>query len=159
MTRAQRQTWQLVGVALLVLAIVVVALWLRGSGGSAGTAPAAPAPSAAAGPSRGASAGGATDPASGLRWVDESALPAQARETLALIRKGGPYPYPRNDDQTFGNREGILPKQPSGFYKEYTVVTPGSADRGERRIIVGKDGAKYYTDDHYDSFRRIREDR
>ncbi len=100
-----------------------------------------------------------TDPASGLTWVAESALPPQAQETLARIRAGGPYPYPRNDDQTFGNREGILPKRAPGYYREYTVETPGSPDRGARRIIVGRDGDSYYTDDHYGSFRRIQEGR
>ncbi len=100
---------------------------------------------------------GATDPASGLPWVAESSLPAQARQTLALIRAGGPYPYPRNDDKTFGNRERLLPREPSGYYREYTVVTPGESDRGARRIITGREGEKYWTADHYDSFSRIRE--
>lgn len=98
-----------------------------------------------------------TDPSSGLRWVAESALPQQARETLARIRAGGPYPYPRSDNQVFGNREGRLPAKPNGYYREYTVITPGSEDRGARRIIAGRDGDKYYTDDHYDSFQRIQE--
>jgi ribonuclease T1 len=101
--------------------------------------------------------GGATDPASGLPWIAESALPAQARQTLALIRAGGPYPYPRNDDKTFGNRERLLPREPSGYYREYTVITPGEGDRGARRIITGREGEKYWTADHYDSFSRIRE--
>jgi guanyl-specific ribonuclease Sa len=97
------------------------------------------------------------DPDSGLRWVAESSLPKEAKTTLALIRAGGPYPYPRNDDQTFSNREAILPKRANGYYREYTVVTPGSDDRGARRIIRGREGELYYTDDHYGSFRRVRE--
>lgn len=98
-----------------------------------------------------------TDPASGLRWINESALPAQARETIALIRAGGPYPYPRNDDVTYHNNNRALPRQPDGFYREYTVITPGSATRGARRIIAGQDGSLYYTADHYTTFARIRE--
>jgi ribonuclease T1 len=91
-------------------------------------------------------------------------LPKQARDTLALIKKGGPFPY-RKDGTVFGNREGILPKKPRGYYHEYTVKTPFSRDRGARRIVAG-DGASgdpatsgeyYYTDDHYASFKRIRE--
>ena len=105
----------------------------------------------------GASQSTSVDPGSGLRWVAESALPVQARHTLALIRAGGPYPYPRNDDQTFGNREGRLPARPAGYYKEYTVATPGEDDRGPRRIIAGVGGERYYTEDHYESFSRVRE--
>ncbi len=83
-------------------------------------------------------------------------LPKEARETLALIKKGGPYPY-KQDDSVFGNREGLLPQQPRGSYREYTVKTPGARDRGARRIIAAKGIEFYYTDDHYNSFRRIRE--
>jgi ribonuclease T1 len=87
-------------------------------------------------------------------------LPREARETLALIRAGGPYPY-RKDGTVFGNRERLLPRQPRGYYTEYTVRTPGSRDRGARRIVAGGDprtsGEYWYTDDHYGSFRRIRE--
>lgn len=99
----------------------------------------------------------ATDPVSGLPWIAESALPPQARDTLALIASGGPFPYPRNDNQTFQNREGILPREPRGYYKEFTVETPGEDDRGPRRIVTGSGGEKYWTADHYDSFERIRE--
>ena len=90
-------------------------------------------------------------------WVAESALPAQAQETLALIRAGGPFPYPRSDNRTFDNRERLLPPHTSGYYREFTVVTPGSDDRGARRIITGSSGERYWTDDHYASFSRIRE--
>jgi ribonuclease T1 len=113
------------------------------------------------GTQRHTSAGGATDnatdPGSGLPWVAESALPAEARDTLALIEAGGPFPYPRNDTQTFFNREGLLPRERRGYYKEFTVETPGSDDRGPRRIVTGAGGEKYWTEDHYDSFSRIRE--
>ncbi|MCG8917025.1 ribonuclease N [Actinokineospora sp. PR83] len=81
-----------------------------------------------------------------------SELPPQAGQTWALIEKGGPFPYPRNDGVTFQNREGRLPKQASGYYKEYTVPTPGSPDRGARRLITGSGSEVFYTEDHYDSF-------
>ena len=83
-----------------------------------------------------------------------SALPRQGVDTLRLIRDGGPFPYSK-DGVTFSNREGILPSHRSGWYQEYTVITPGSSDRGARRIIAGKDGARFYTDDHYASFREV----
>jgi ribonuclease T1 len=101
--------------------------------------------------------GGATDPVSGLPWLPVSALPPEARATLALIRAGGPYPYPRSDNQTFSNRERLLPAEPRGYYKEFTVITPGSGDRGARRIITGSQGERYWTADHYASFSRIEE--
>lgn len=87
-------------------------------------------------------------------------LPMEARETLALIRRGGPFPYDK-DGTVFGNRERLLPARPRGYYTEYTVRTPGARDRGARRIVAGGDPrstAEYwYTADHYRSFRRIRE--
>lgn len=88
------------------------------------------------------------------RWPDF--LPAQARDTLALIESGGPFPY-RQDGATFQNREQRLPQRESGYYREYTVETPGSPDRGARRIIAGGDPPAefFYTDDHYGSFRRF----
>lgn len=89
--------------------------------------------------------------------VAASELPAEARETIALIRKGGPFPYQR-DGAVFGNFEGRLPARARGYYREYTVRTPGAKDRGARRIVAGRGGELYYTDDHYNSFRRIRED-
>lgn len=80
-------------------------------------------------------------------------LPAEALATVALIQRGGPYPH-RQDDKTFGNREGLLPTEARGYYREYTVPTPGSADRGARRIVTGGSPPSvwYYTDDHYRSF-------
>ncbi len=81
-------------------------------------------------------------------------LPPEARDTLALIDQGGPFPY-RQDGVVFQNREGLLPAKPNGYYHEYTVKTPGSPDRGARRIITGEGGEMYYTDDHYASFKRI----
>ena len=82
------------------------------------------------------------------------ALPPEARQTLALIKAGGPFPYSK-DGSPFGNREGLLPKRNRGYYREYTVKTPGARDRGTRRIVTGIPGEYYYTDDHYRSFKRI----
>lgn len=93
-------------------------------------------------------------PSDGLPTVELAALPPEARETIRLIERGGPFPYDR-DGITFGNRERLLPLRSSGYYREYTVITPGSVDRGARRVIAGEGDELYYTDDHYDSFRRV----
>ncbi|MFD7156889.1 ribonuclease domain-containing protein [Kribbella sp. NPDC059898] len=103
------------------------------------------------------STSGGTDPASGLTYVAVADLPKEARDTLKLIDQGGPFPYSR-DGVVFGNLEKILPKHDRGYYHEYTVKTPGEKARGARRIISGNGGERYYTDDHYKSFRRIAED-
>lgn len=96
--------------------------------------------------------------ADGLGTVAVGDLPAEARQTLALIREGGPYPYEK-DGTIFGNYERKLPRQRRGYYTEYTVRTPQVRSRGARRIIAGgRDGRPtefYYTDDHYQTFRRI----
>jgi len=86
-------------------------------------------------------------------------LPKEAQTTDRLIRAGGPFPYPK-DGIVFGNRERLLPSQAKGYYREYTVQTPGAADRGARRIVCGgrqpsAPDACYYTADHYASFRKI----
>jgi ribonuclease T1 len=86
--------------------------------------------------------------------VPLSSLPPQAAATVALIREGGPFPY-RQDGVVFANLERHLPIEPRGYYHEFTVPTPGSPDRGARRIITGRDGEFYYTADHYESFRRV----
>ena len=88
-------------------------------------------------------------------------LPREAREALALIKKGGPYPYAK-DGTVFSNREHALPEKPRGYYREFTVKTPRVKNRGARRIIAGgpknSAGQEYfYTDDHYASFKRIRD--
>ncbi len=96
----------------------------------------------------------ARSPATGLPGVVHVAdLPAEAKETLALIRQGGPFPYSR-DGAVFANREGRLPFAARNTYREYTVKTPHNRDRGARRIIAGKDQF-WYTADHYRSFKRI----
>jgi ribonuclease T1 len=81
-------------------------------------------------------------------------LPPEARQTLALVKAGGPFPYAR-DGALFGNRESQLPRRERGYYRDYTVKTPGARDRGARRIVAGRDGELYYTDDHYRTFKRI----
>jgi ribonuclease T1 len=86
--------------------------------------------------------------------ISISELPPQAQEVLRLIKAGGPFPYPK-DGSVFGNRERRLPPRPSGYYREYTVPTPGSRDRGARRIIAGRNEELYYTSDHYRRFKRI----
>ena len=88
--------------------------------------------------------------------VSISRLTLEARDTFALIKRGGPFPYPR-DGIVFGNREHRLPKRPRGYYHEYTVKTPGAHNRGARRIICGAVPECYYTEDHYQTFKRIKE--
>ena len=91
-----------------------------------------------------------------LQTVAISALPVEARDTLRLIKQGGPFPYPR-DNAVFGNFEKRLPKKQRGYYHEYTVKTPGARNRGARRIVCGQLSECYYSDDHYQSFKLIRE--
>jgi ribonuclease T1 len=102
------------------------------------------------------------NPADGgnITSVALSDLPVQARQTYSLIQQGGPYPYDK-DGSVFGNRERLLPQQKRGYYREYTVKTPQSRDRGARRIVCGgvikPPEVCYYTADHYASFRKIAE--
>ncbi|MEK8030404.1 ribonuclease [Ideonella sp. DXS29W] len=104
---------------------------------------------------------GVSRPASraAIGTVSLAALPAEAQQTERLIRAGGPFPHEK-DGTVFGNREQLLPREPRGFYREYTVRTPGSRDRGARRIVCGgrqprEPEACFYTEDHYASFKRI----
>lgn len=91
-------------------------------------------------------------PAPAVGDICYSALPAQAHDTLDLIEAGGPYPY-EQDGTVFQNREQILPDRATGYYHEYTVVTPGSPNRGARRVVTGEAAQEdYYTADHYASF-------
>jgi ribonuclease T1 len=92
--------------------------------------------------------------AEGMPVAEASELPAEARRTLQLIDEGGPFPYER-DGSVFGNFEGLLPRHERGHYREYTVPTPGSDDRGARRVVTGRNGETYYTDDHYASFTAV----
>ncbi|MGO4597950.1 ribonuclease domain-containing protein [Terrabacter sp. 2RAF25] len=148
----------------VMVVVVVVLAWLVVRAAQGPTDPQGRTGSAAA-TTLGGRVGGATapattqgtDPVSRLPWVSESALPREARDTLTLIRAGGPYPYPRSDNKTFDNRERLLPDKTRGYYREFTVVTPRSGDRGPRRLITGGSGEIYWTDDHYASFHRVRE--
>ena len=96
--------------------------------------------------------------------VPVAVLPAEARATLALVKAGGPFPHAK-DGSVFGYRDKMLPRRQRGYYREYTVQTPGARNRGARRLVAGAgasgdvrtSGEYYYTDDHYNSFRRIRE--
>lgn len=140
-----------------VLAAAASVLWfaaLVGCSASTADGTAVNSPSVSSSVSTLAPTQSAVDPESGLRWISQAELPHQALQTLQLIESGGPYPYDR-DGVTFENREGLLPAHPAGYYREFTVETPGSDDRGARRIVVGDGGEWYYTDDHYDSFSRI----
>lgn len=136
--------WIRILVLVLVAAVAVHTAW-RGDRPATDGVDDVPHPAATAGQA----APAATDDA-------PSWLPPEAFDTLALIEAGGPFPYDR-DGTVFQNREGRLPSQPRGHYREYTVPTPGSRDRGARRIVTGGDPPVefYYTDDHYRSFRRI----
>jgi ribonuclease T1 len=161
-----RRRWT-VGTLLLGLAVAALAVFnlfispggtppAAGPQGTTATATAfaTSAPAAVPSSSNGKATGVPNE--SGLPAIRESQLPAEGRRTLALIRKGGPYPYTR-DGVTFGNFERILPRKASGYYTEYTVPTPGESDRGARRIVAGQAGDKYYTPDHYQSFKFIAE--
>ena len=150
---------------LLVAVLAAVVTWyFQGDGGGSSNEPTSPSTSVATEaasdePTDDASSpidsSGDVDAESGLPWIQESELPPEGQHTLELIDAGGPYPYPGKDDTTFTNVEGLLPAQGEGYYREYTVETPGSPDRGARRIVAGSGGEFYYTDDHYRSFRRI----
>lgn len=98
--------------------------------------------------------GSEVDPDSGLPWVLEAELPPNAQATLLLIDTGGPFPYDK-DGSTFGNREGLLPPAPSGYYAEFTVDKPGEDDRGPWRLVTGSSGEVFWTEDHYSSFSRV----
>jgi ribonuclease T1 len=139
--------------ALALLALVaifaVVQLLSHSDGPSDAGSGNSASPTSASQP--GAPAGGAEEvPGVG----EEAAVHDQISATLALIATRGPYPN-RADGEVFENREQHLPQEPRGYYHSYTVPTPGSADRGARRIITGRGGELFYTSDHYDSFEPI----
>ena len=128
--------------ALLLLGIALVAVngWLSSGSPTTGTRP--------------ADVSGSERPTTPAAARDH--LPPEALETLTVIERGGPFPYDR-DGSVFQNREGRLPQQPRGYYREYTVPTPGAVYRGARRIVSGGQPAEvyYYTGDHYRTFERI----
>jgi ribonuclease T1 len=82
-------------------------------------------------------------------------LSPEALTTIKNIKNGGPFPFPMHDGSAFLNREGILPSKASGYYKEYTIPTPGVHSRGPQRIITSQNGEMYYTPDHYNTFEHI----
>lgn len=174
----KRTSQTLIGVVVALALLLAVWAALRpapaATGSPGGTASAGPNPGPArtaghastsgktTAPSKGVPASQATDPVSRLRWVSLDALPAEAADTLASIKAGPPYPYPRNDGVVYHNNNRVLPAKPDGYYHEFTVKTPGASNRGARRIIAGgpnsgqANAEYYYTADHYDSFERIR---
>ncbi|MEU0404375.1 ribonuclease domain-containing protein [Streptomyces sp. NPDC006197] len=130
-----------------VLLALVLAVFLAGcSSAGGGAAPVARAPTR--------TTAAAPTGTSGLPTVRASQLPPEARRTLGLIARGGPFPYAR-DGAVFSNFERVLPRRERGYYHEYTVRTPGERDRGARRIVTGRSGETYYTDDHYETFREV----
>jgi len=152
---------------LIALITAAVVWWTQGDGNTPGADPSpTDTPSAqqstaetsppTAGESQTDDPGGdgGTDPDSGLPIIQVSDLPPEVAGTLSLIDAGGPYPY-EEDDDTFGNFEEVLPERERGYYREYTVETPGLGHRGARRIVAGSNGELYWTDDHYSSFSRI----
>jgi ribonuclease T1 len=145
---SRRQIAVLAGAALL-------AAWMIGQGAAdllPGTPRVPSSPVVAHAPS--GRIASATDAVSGLPTVALKALPPEARATIDRIAAGGPYPFDQ-DGAVYQNRERNLPARPAGAYREYTVVTPGSPDRGARRIVAGDRGELYWTADHYASFARI----
>ncbi|MEU5690504.1 ribonuclease domain-containing protein [Actinosynnema sp. NPDC020468] len=152
MTPARRLTVALIGLVVLV----VVGYFAKDLGGDDTASPASSSSTAAASPSTKVAAGksGQNVPGqtSGLAVKSLSELPKEAAATVKLIDKGGPFPYPSNDGVAFENREKLLPAKDSGYYKEYTVPTPDSPDRGARRLVVGSAKEFFYTGDHYGSF-------
>lgn len=139
--------------AWLIIGLLLAGWWAWSQYGPRADAPALDAPSAH-GPS--GDRAPLERPPRSARGTFPAWLPAEALDTIALIERGGPFPH-RQDGGTFQNRERLLPAQPRGYYREYTVHTPGSRDRGARRIVAGgrPPAEFFYTDDHYRSFRRF----
>ncbi|HET7931219.1 MAG TPA: ribonuclease domain-containing protein [Rhodanobacteraceae bacterium] len=140
-----RRTWRSL-FPLVILALIAGYLYWHRGGAPAPTTSSTPAATASINQSSHRS-DAATLPAF---------LPPEARDTLALIARGGPFPH-HQDGVVFGNYEHLLPTEPRGYYHEYTVETPGAHNRGARRIITGGEPPRvyYYTDDHYRSFREF----
>ena len=162
------RTRAVVAAVMVSLALLAVALLMwpgvaggrsAASGSATTTAPAPSRTSATPAVRPGSSAPAvrqSVDPVSGLAWIEVATLPRQARTVLDAIDRGGPYDFDK-DGTVFRNAEGLLPRAASGYYREYTVVLPGSDDRGPVRIVVG--GSReffYWTTDHYATFARIR---
>ncbi|MFB7591781.1 ribonuclease domain-containing protein [Streptomyces sp. NPDC056169] len=136
---------------LRVLLALVLCVFLAGCSSASDTVSTGSTAAAPAGTAPAAEATGT----SGLSTVRAADLPPEARRTLDLIARGGPYPYAK-DGAVFSNFERNLPREARGYYREYTVKTPGERDRGARRIVTGRGGEIYWTDDHYETFREVR---
>lgn len=132
---------------ILLALLAALTLLLTGCGQGGSDSPGGPADT-------GATAAATPAWAEGMLVVTPEQLPKEARETLRLIEDGGPYPYDK-DGSVFGNFERRLPARERGYYHEYTVDTPGSRDRGARRIVTGGNGERYYTSDHYETFKAV----
>ena len=155
---SSRKSRAVLGVVLGVVVILGYLVWtLARSSSSSGATPGVQATSTSTTKTTNhATTSASVDSETGLHWIDVADLPSQGRSVLALIDKGGPYPYSQ-DGGTFSNAERLLPPKAKGFYTEYTVKLPSSSDRGPLRIIMGGKGQWYFwTDDHYASFSRIR---
>lgn len=145
-----RRSRAVLGVVLGLVVILAFVVWKGSTSGSV-----TPSTGWQLNPGK-TSSGQTVDPETNLHWIDVAVLPSQGRAVLALIDKGGPYPYSQ-DGGTFTNAEKLLPLKTKGFYTEYTVKLPSSSDRGPVRIIMGGKGQWYFwTDDHYASFSRIK---
>ncbi|CAL9601628.1 ribonuclease domain-containing protein [Saccharothrix sp. NPDC042600] len=152
MTPARRLTVALVG----LIALVVIGYFAKDLGGSTEPPPTTTSATTKGAAGSGTASAGKPDrvpgAASGLPVKALTSLPGEAKATWELIERGGPFPYPRNDGVTFQNREKRLPAKSGDYYREYTVPTPGSDDRGARRLVTGREREVYYTGDHYESF-------
>jgi ribonuclease T1 len=140
------RTW--LGLVAAVLAAVLL-WWGQGDGSTPTAEPAAPTSRTST-----ATASTSSDPEAGFPTVALADLPPEAGDTVELIDAGGPFPEDE-DSGVFGNFEGLLPDRERGYYREYTVQTPGLDHRGARRIVAGSSGELYWTEDHYQSFERI----
>ncbi|WP_309115046.1 ribonuclease domain-containing protein [Saccharothrix sp.] len=148
MTPARRLTVALVG----LIALVVIGYLAKDLGGSTEPSPTTTTTGSAASGTASGKPAQVPGAASGLPVKALTSLPGEAKATWELIERGGPFPYPRNDGTTFQNREKRLPAKSGDYYREYTVPTPGSDDRGARRLVTGREREVYYTGDHYESF-------
>ncbi|GGM53178.1 ribonuclease N1 [Longimycelium tulufanense] len=148
MSSRRRVTAGLLG----LIALVVVAWLVRDLGGTEPRSPHQDRPAATVTSTTPGAAEDVPGAESGLPVKPLSVLPAEAGRTWRLIERGGPFPYPDKDGSTFGNRERLLPAKERGYYREYTVPTPGDRTRGARRLVTGTAGEVYYTADHYVSF-------
>jgi ribonuclease T1 len=134
---------------------LLIAVLLVGLGWWLGSSPSREAAEARAPASASAAATADTETRTSRIATDLTGLPPEVAEVLSLIDRGGPFPFAK-DGTVFQNREGHLPKKPRGYYREYTVPTPGAGNRGARRLVAGADGEVYYSGDHYRSFKRLR---